>query len=145
MESNILCARVQNFLLLASLCKIVSSTYFPFPVASLIRKMANFVTKPTREKPKQIKIKRMKEKNSDSQISRKRKRANSETEETSSKDFHPKKLSKKHILQCISAIFHLTQEQLKAKNDLLVTEVQPIFVQVTCIKVPKVSRRQMRM
>lgn len=92
-----------------------------------------------------IKIKRMKQKNSDSQISRKRKRANSETEETPSKDFDLKELSKKHILQCISAIFHLTQEQLKEKNDVLATEVQPIFMQVTCVKIPQVPRRQMRM
>lgn len=93
---------------------------------------------------KDIKTKRMKQKNSDSQISRKRKRANSETEETPSKDFDLKELSKKHILQCISAIFHLTQEQLKERN-LLTMEVQPIFLQVTCVKVPKVPRRQMRM
>lgn len=85
-------------------------------------------------------------KNSDSQVSRKRKRASSVMEqETPPKDFDLKELSKKHILQCISAIFHLTQEQLKEKNDLLATEIQPIFVQVTCVKVPKVPRRQMRM
>ncbi|KMQ92672.1 ribosomal l1 domain-containing protein [Lasius niger] len=84
-------------------------------------------------------------KNSDSQVSRKRKRASLVVEEeTPPKDFDLKELSKKHILQCISAIFHLTQEQLKEKNDLLATEIQPIFVQVTCVKVPKVPRRQMR-
>ncbi|XP_072765029.1 ribosomal L1 domain-containing protein CG13096 [Anoplolepis gracilipes] len=91
------------------------------------------------------KIKKIiKQKNADSQITRKRKRANSEVEETPPKDFDLKDLSKEHILQCISAIFHLTQEQLKEKNDLLATEVQPIFVQVTSVKVPKVPRRQMR-
>ncbi|XP_070149573.1 ribosomal L1 domain-containing protein CG13096 [Polyergus mexicanus] len=97
-------------------------------------------------------VEKMKLKNSDSQNSRKRKRANSEVEKT--KDPSPKDLdlgiveeetylSKKHILQCISAIFHLTQEQLK-ENDLLTTEIQPLFMQVTCIKIPKVPRRQMR-
>ncbi|XP_050455230.1 ribosomal L1 domain-containing protein CG13096-like [Cataglyphis hispanica] len=92
---------------------------------------------------KKMTTERMKLKNSDSQISRKRKRANSEMEETPPKDFDLKELSKKHILQCISAIFHLTQEQLK-ENNLLATETQPIFMQVTCVKIPKVPRRQMR-
>ncbi|XP_029660234.1 ribosomal L1 domain-containing protein CG13096-like [Formica exsecta] len=100
-------------------------------------------------------IEKMKLKNSDSQNSRKRKRANSEMKKT--KESPPKDLdveiveeetflSLKQISQCISAIFHLTQEQLKenAQRNLLITEVQPLFVQVTCIKVPKVPRRQMR-
>lgn len=55
-----------------------------------------------------------------------------------------KDLSRKHILQCISAIFHLTQEQLKNKKSLFSGESQPIFMQVTCIRVPKVPRRQVR-
>lgn len=90
---------------------------------------------------------KMKQNTSDSEASRKRKRANSlmEEEEASPKDFDPKELSKKHISQCISAIFRLTQEQLKDKNDLLETEVLPIFMQVTCVKISKVPRRQMRM
>lgn len=55
------------------------------------------------------------------------------------------KLSKSHIQQCISATFHLTEQQLKDKNNLLAEEAQPIFMQVTCIRIPKVPRRQMRM
>ena len=53
-------------------------------------------------------------------------------------------LSREHILQCISVIFHLTEEQLKSKNALFEGESQPIFMQVTCIRVPKTSRRNMR-
>ncbi|KAL2730691.1 ribosomal L1 domain-containing protein [Vespula squamosa] len=59
-------------------------------------------------------------------------------------DINLKDLSKKHILQCISAIFHLTQEQLKNKNILFSEGSQPIFMQVTCIRIPKISRRQVR-
>lgn len=54
-------------------------------------------------------------------------------------------LSREHILQCISAIFHLTEEQLKNKNALFDGESNPIFMQVTCIKVPKTPKRCMRM
>ncbi|XP_034193427.1 ribosomal L1 domain-containing protein 1 [Osmia lignaria lignaria] len=53
-------------------------------------------------------------------------------------------LSREHILQCISAIFHLTEEQLKNKNALFDGESNPIFMQVTCIKVPKTPKRCMR-
>nr|XP_031831761.1 ribosomal L1 domain-containing protein 1-like [Nomia melanderi] len=53
-------------------------------------------------------------------------------------------LSKEHILQCISAIFHLNEEQLKNKNALFEGESHPIFMQVTCIRVPKTPRRHMR-
>ncbi|XP_071639757.1 ribosomal L1 domain-containing protein CG13096 [Temnothorax longispinosus] len=89
----------------------------------------------------------MKGKNSDSQVARKqkRKRTDSETETTESpKEFDLKELSKKQILQCISAIFHLTQEQLKETNSLLAEEARPIFIQVTSVRVPKMPRRQMR-
>lgn len=60
-------------------------------------------------------------------------------------DINLKDLSRKHVLQCISAIFHLTQEQLKNKNILFSEEYQPIFMQITCIRIPKISRRQVRM
>ncbi|XP_043263629.1 ribosomal L1 domain-containing protein CG13096-like isoform X2 [Colletes gigas] len=53
-------------------------------------------------------------------------------------------LSKEHILQCIGAIFHLTEEQLKSKSLLFEGECYPIFMQVTCIRIPKTPRRQMR-
>ncbi|XP_076635633.1 ribosomal L1 domain-containing protein 1 [Colletes latitarsis] len=53
-------------------------------------------------------------------------------------------LSKEHILQCISAIFHLTEEQLKSKSLLFEGECYPIFMQVTCIRIPKTPRRNMR-
>ncbi|XP_076243114.1 ribosomal L1 domain-containing protein CG13096 [Calliopsis andreniformis] len=53
-------------------------------------------------------------------------------------------LSKEHILQCIRAIFHLTEEQLKDKNALFEGESQPVFMQITCIRVPKTPRRNMR-
>lgn len=87
----------------------------------------------------------MKRKNLDLQVTRKRNRVNSETVTTESpKEFDLKELSKKQILQCISAIFHLTQEQLKDTNGLL-EEAQPIFIQVTSVRVPKMPRRQMRM
>lgn len=59
------------------------------------------------------------------------------------KDF-TEELSRSHIQQCISAMFHLTENQLKNKN-ILAKEAQPIFMQVTCIRIPKVPRRQMRM
>ncbi|XP_047366090.1 ribosomal L1 domain-containing protein CG13096 [Vespa velutina] len=59
-------------------------------------------------------------------------------------DVNLKDLSRKHVLQCISAIFHLTQEQLKNKNILFPEGSQPIFMQVTCIRIPKISRRQVR-
>lgn len=88
---------------------------------------------------------KMKRENSDSQVkTRKRKRASSETETIESKEFDLKDLSKKQILQCISAIFHMTQEQLKETNGLFAV-AQPIFIQVTSVKVPKMPRRQMRM
>lgn len=54
-------------------------------------------------------------------------------------------LSKEHILQCISAICHLTEEQMKIKNALFEGESQPVFMQITCIRVPKTPRRNMRM
>lgn len=63
-------------------------------------------------------------------------------------DINSRDLSKKHILQCISAIFHLTQKRLrnsKNKNDLFSEESEPIFMQVTSIKVSQVPRRQVRM
>jgi len=63
----------------------------------------------------------------------------------SSEKFNLKELQKKQILECISVIFHLTQEQLKETNSLLTKEAQPIFVQVTSVRVPKMPRRQMRM
>ncbi|XP_053975192.1 ribosomal L1 domain-containing protein CG13096-like [Hylaeus volcanicus] len=53
-------------------------------------------------------------------------------------------LSREHILQCIRAIFHLTEEQLESKNALFEGESHPVFMQVTCIRVPKTPRRQMR-
>ncbi|XP_078053055.1 ribosomal L1 domain-containing protein 1 [Augochlora pura] len=53
-------------------------------------------------------------------------------------------LSQEHILQCISAIFHLTEEQLKKKNALFDGECEPLFLQVTCIRVPKTPRRHLR-
>jgi len=77
-------------------------------------------------------------------ISRKRKRANAKTDTRAEKEPDLKELSKKHTMQCISAIFHLTQEQLKEQNKL-VEEVEPIFLQISCIKVPQIPRRQIRM
>lgn len=56
-----------------------------------------------------------------------------------------KDLSRACILQCISAIFHLTEEQLRGKKELFEGEHQPVFLQVTCIRVPKTPRRQIRM
>lgn len=53
-------------------------------------------------------------------------------------------LSKSHIKRCISAMFHLTEEQSKNKNNLI-EGAHPIFLQVTCVRVPKVPRRQVRM
>jgi len=76
----------------------------------------------------------------------KRKLASFETETMeSSKKFNLKELSKEQILECISAIFHLIQKQLKGMNSLLIKEAQPIFVQVTSVRVPEMPRRQMRM
>ncbi|XP_017887539.1 ribosomal L1 domain-containing protein 1-like [Ceratina calcarata] len=53
-------------------------------------------------------------------------------------------LSEEHILRCTRAIFHLTKEQLKAKNALFDGESQPLFMQVTCIRIPETPRRCMR-
>ncbi|XP_012523078.1 ribosomal L1 domain-containing protein CG13096 [Monomorium pharaonis] len=90
-------------------------------------------------------IQKMKRKNPESHVACKRKRTSSESEtKTETKEFDLKELSKKQISQCISAIFHLTQEQLKKKNTLLAEEAQPIFMQVTSIRVPEMPRRQMR-
>ncbi|XP_011643300.1 ribosomal L1 domain-containing protein CG13096 [Pogonomyrmex barbatus] len=87
----------------------------------------------------------MKRSNPDQLIPRKRKRVSRETETTESpKEFNLKELSKKHILQCISAIFHLTLEQLKEKNSLLAEEAQPVFMQVTSVRIPQMPRRWMR-
>ncbi|XP_011701618.1 PREDICTED: ribosomal L1 domain-containing protein 1 [Wasmannia auropunctata] len=89
----------------------------------------------------------MKRKDSDPQVkARKRKRTCSETEATGSpkEPFNLKELSKRQILECISAIFHLTQEQLKETNSLLAEEAQPLFMQVTSVRVPEMPRRQMR-
>ncbi|KYN35641.1 hypothetical protein ALC56_10201 [Trachymyrmex septentrionalis] len=89
----------------------------------------------------------MKRENSNSQVkTRKRKRTSSETETIEmSKEFNLKKdLSNKQILECISAIFHLIQEQLKETNNLLVEEARPIFIQVTSVRIPEMPRRQMR-
>ncbi|KYN42322.1 hypothetical protein ALC56_03460 [Trachymyrmex septentrionalis] len=88
----------------------------------------------------------MKRENSNSQVkTRKRKRTSSETETIElSKEFNFKDLSNKHILECISAIFHMTQEQLKKTNNLLAEEARPIFIQVTSVRVPEMPRRQMR-
>jgi len=83
-------------------------------------------------------------KNLDARTSRKRKRTDSETNTRAQKEFDLKELSKNHIMQCISAIFHLTEEQLKEQNKL-VEEVEPIFLQINCIKIPQIPRRQIRM
>lgn len=53
-------------------------------------------------------------------------------------------LSKEHILQCVNIICHLTEEKLKSNNALFEDESQSIFMQVTCIRVPKTPRRFMR-
>ena len=92
-------------------------------------------------------IRKMKRENSNSQVkTRKLKRTSSETETIElSKEFNFKDLSNKHILECISAIFHLIQEQLKETNNLLVEEARPIFIQVTSVRIPEMPRRQMRM
>ena len=78
----------------------------------------------------------MTQQNSDVKISRKRKLTDSDVECSSKKvpkNFNLKDLSREHILQCISAVFQLTQEKLKGKNLLLTddAEAQPLFIQVT--------------
>jgi len=95
----------------------------------------------------------MTQKSSDLRISRKRKLTDSDEKgdsskevEDSSKNFNLKILKKKHILECISAIFQVSQKKLKEKHLLLADdEAQPIFIQVTCMRVPSTPRRQMRM
>ncbi|XP_014474253.1 PREDICTED: ribosomal L1 domain-containing protein CG13096-like [Dinoponera quadriceps] len=64
-------------------------------------------------------------------------------EENDKAEDYLKEISKSHIQQCISAMFHLTEEQLN-KSNLLTKEAQPIFLQVTCIRIPQVPYRQMR-
>lgn len=86
----------------------------------------------------------MTQKNSDLKISRKRKLTDLDAEDTS-KNFRLKNLSKEHILQCISAVCQITQKKLKEKNLLLADEDQPLFIQVTCMRVPNTPSRQLRM
>ncbi|CAK9833289.1 Ribosomal L1 domain-containing protein CG13096 [Anthophora retusa] len=76
--------------------------------------------------------------------SRKRKRVISDSDQINTDCLNLNDLSREHILQCISAIFHLTEEQLKSKNALFSDESQPVFMQVTCIRIPKTPRRFMR-
>lgn len=79
------------------------------------------------------------------QLPKLRKRRKLNDTEKSTNTLNLNDLSREHILQCISAIFHLTEEQLKNKNALFEGEHHPILMQVTCIRVPKTPRRQMRM
>ncbi|XP_003702567.2 ribosomal L1 domain-containing protein 1 isoform X1 [Megachile rotundata] len=74
----------------------------------------------------------------------KRKRLESDNNKENTNSLSLEDLSREHIVQCISAIFHLTEEQLKNKNALFDGESTPIFMQVTCIKVPKTPKRCMR-
>lgn len=90
----------------------------------------------------------MKRKNLESEVTPKRKRTSSETETTKSlKEFNVKKvMSKKQILQCISAICHMSQKRDKETTLSLLDDLaQPIFIQVTSVRVPKMPRRQLRM
>ncbi|CAK9796888.1 Ribosomal L1 domain-containing protein CG13096 [Anthophora quadrimaculata] len=75
---------------------------------------------------------------------RKRKRVISDSDQINTDCLNLNDLSREHILQCISAIFHLTEEQLKSKNALFSDESKPVFMQVTCIRIPKTPRRFMR-
>lgn len=77
--------------------------------------------------------------------SRKRKREDNINSEENLDCIDLNDLSEEHILQCISVINHLTEEQLKNNNALFDDENQPIFVQVTCIRVPKTPKRCIRM
>lgn len=77
--------------------------------------------------------------------SQKRKRVSNINTEENTDCLNLNDLSKEHILQCISVIYHLTEEQLKNNNALFDGESQPVFMQVTCIRVPKTPKRCMRM
>ena len=77
--------------------------------------------------------------------SRKRKREDNINNEENLDCIDLNDLSEEHVLQCISVINHLTEEQLKNNNALFDDENQPIFMQVTCIRVPKTPKRCMRM
>ncbi|KAK9296935.1 hypothetical protein QLX08_009195 [Tetragonisca angustula] len=76
--------------------------------------------------------------------SRKRKREDNINNEENLDCIDLNDLSEEHVLQCISVINHLTEEQLKNNNALFDDENQPIFMQVTCIRVPKTPKRCMR-
>ncbi|XP_068965343.1 ribosomal L1 domain-containing protein 1 [Bombus flavifrons] len=76
--------------------------------------------------------------------SRKRKREDRISDEENTDCLHLSDLSKEHISQCISVINHLTEEQLKNNNALFDDESQSIFMQITCIRVPKTPRRCIR-
>lgn len=82
---------------------------------------------------------------SNSGLSRKRKRTDSESQEGLRRPFDPKILPKESTRQCISGILTLIQEQLKDKNDLLPQEAKPIFMQVTCVKIPVYPPGQMKL
>lgn len=77
--------------------------------------------------------------------SRKRKREDRISDKENTDCLHLSDLSKEHISQCISVINHLTEEQLKNNNALFDDESQSIFMQITCIRVPKTPRRCIRM
>ncbi|XP_071878569.1 ribosomal L1 domain-containing protein 1 [Bombus fervidus] len=76
--------------------------------------------------------------------SRKRKREDGISEKENTDCLNLSDLSKEHISQCISVINHLTEEQLKNNNALFDDESQSIFMQITCIRVPKTPRRCIR-
>ncbi|KOC65137.1 Ribosomal L1 domain-containing protein [Habropoda laboriosa] len=73
----------------------------------------------------------------------KQKKVTSDNDQINTDYLNLNDISREHILQCINAIFHLTEEQL-SKNALFDDESQPMFMQVTCIKVPKTPQRCMR-
>ncbi|KAL0130540.1 hypothetical protein PUN28_002283 [Cardiocondyla obscurior] len=62
----------------------------------------------------------------------------------SPEEFNLKELSKKLIKQCISEVFRLAEEQSKNSNNLVDKGVQPIFMQVTSVRVPQMPNRQLR-
>lgn len=76
--------------------------------------------------------------------SKKRKLSNEEVEIKSESPTEPP-LTRKDIAKCVKAVLKLDENNGETKKSLFNSEKPPIFLLVTCIKVPKVPMHQMRM
>ncbi|XP_048511265.1 ribosomal L1 domain-containing protein CG13096 [Athalia rosae] len=99
--------------------------------------------KPTVKKLLGIQIKKVqKNKDSKTEITEEKAQLNNQDQNTE----HPKNasLDEEQVAKGIAAVLKLAELQTGSKKKLFDEEPQPIFLQVSCIKVPKVPRRQLR-